>query len=433
MRSGSDEYTTAFVRFSRHSVGLLHSPISLGPAASVGLIVSHPNSDYLNHISGAELASRGFRVLCVNGRYVNTRREHLIWEHVPLDIQPAVAYLRKLTGVRVVILVGHSGGGQLMPFYQNLAENGARAAQQPGRFAQGGAALSGLPPADGLVLLDPHHGYGANTLTSLDPAVRDEANPAAVDPALDIFDPANGYDPLRPNYSQDFLARYFRAQAERMTRLNGRAWERAQAIAAGKGVYHDDEPFVVARGQARVWQLDTRLVSETRGTYPILTADGQTVQDRARSVRVSGVTPGSSGAAGLTAAQNASYHGGTVVYSVKSWLSGNAISVDPERYQVTRDNIVGIDWDSSNTSTPANIANIRAPLLIMGMTGHYWMVPSEIFFNAAASQDKQLVFVEGASHNLVPCRACETSPGQYGDTVNTIFDYVAGWLQARFL
>jgi hypothetical protein len=156
------------------------------------------------------------------------------------------------------------------------------------------------------------------------------------------------------------------------------------AIAAGNGVYPDDEPFVVARGQARIWQLDTRLVSETRGAYPILKAGGQTVQEVARSVRVSGVTPGSSGAAGLTAAHNASYHGGTVVYSVKSWLSGNAIRVDPERYQVTRDDILGIDWDSSNTSTPANLANVRAPLLIMGMTGHYWMVSSEIFFNSAA-------------------------------------------------
>jgi pimeloyl-ACP methyl ester carboxylesterase len=236
MPSASDDYyTTSFIRFNRHSVGLLHSPVRVAAEASVGLVISHPNSDYRNHIGSGELAKRGFRVLCVNGRYVNTRREDLIWEQVPLDIQPAVEYLRSLAGVRTVILVGHSGGGQLMPFYQNLAENGAAAAQKPGRFAQGGDALSGLPPADGLVLLDPHHGYGANTLTSLDPALRDEANPAAIDPALDMFDPANGYDTIRPSYSPDFLAAYFRAQAERMNRLNTRALERLDAIASGTG------------------------------------------------------------------------------------------------------------------------------------------------------------------------------------------------------
>jgi hypothetical protein len=51
----------------------------------------------------------------------------------------------------------------------------------------------------------------------------------------------------------------------------------------------------------------------------------------------------------------------------------------------------------------------------------------------AASPDKQLVYVEGASHNIVTCKACEQYPGQYGDTVQTTFDYVAAWLRERFL
>jgi len=120
------------------------------------------------------------------------------------------------------------------------------------------------------------------------------------------------------------------------------------------------------------------------------------------------------------------------MYTVKSWLSSNALRVDPERYRMTEDSIEGIDWQSSNTSTPANIAGVRAPLLIMAMTGHYWMVSSEIFYQRATSRDKQLVFVEGASHNIVPCRACEVFPGQYGDTVKTTFDHVANWLRERF-
>jgi hypothetical protein len=427
------DYTIAYVRLSPRAFGLLYSPASAGAESRVGLVISHPNSNYLNHIGGAELAKRGFRVLCVNGRYVNTRRENMLWEQVPLDVAPAVAHLRNLADLRSVVLVGHSGGGQLMPFYENLAENGLAAVRDLGPFVQAGADLADLPPADGLILLDPHHGYSANTLTSLDPAVLDESRPTAVDPALDMFNSSNGYDLHQPAYSAAFRRRYFSAQAERMTRLNARALERLAAIQAGRGLYPDDEPFPVARTQARIWQVDTRMLSHTRGAYTVLKANGASNVEVARSVRVTGVTRGSAGAAAMSAADNASYHAGAVMYTVKSWLSSNAINVDRDQYDVTQDEIRGIDWSSSATSTPANLAGSRVPLLILAMTGHYWIVPSELFYTSAVAADKELAFVEGASHNLVPCRACESYPGEYGDTVCTIFDYVAAWLRARYV
>ena len=420
-----------YLRLRPRTVGLLYSPTVLGPQASVGLVLMHPNSDVLNHIGGAELASRGFRVLCVNGRYVNTRREYMIWEQVPLDVQPAVEYLRQLPGIRSVILVGHSGGGQLMPFYQNLAENGVGACSD--HFVDRPHELAGLPAADGLVLLDAHHGYSANTLTAMDPAVRDEATPNAVDPSLDVFNPANGYDPAGGTYGDDFRRRYFHAQAERMQRMTERAEARRKVIARGEGLFPDDEPFLLARAQARLWQLDTSLISHTRGAYPILKPDGSTVVDVPHSVRVAGVTPGSGGEPRLSAQTNASFAQGAVMYTVLSWLSSNALRVDPDRYRISEDSIEGIDWSSSNTSTPANLSGVHVPLLIMAMTGHYWMVPAEIFLEHATSSDKQLVFVEGASHNITPCRACEHVPGQYGDTVKITFDYVSTWLIERFL
>ena len=267
----------------------------------------------------------------------------------------------------------------------------------------------------------------------MDPAVRDEASPEVVDPSVDVFNPSNGYDPAGGSYSQDFRQRYFRAQAERMLRLNERAQARRNAISLGQGLFPDDEPFLLARGQARLWQLDTSLISHTRGAYPVLRPDGSSVVDVPHSVRVAGVTPGSGGEPSLTARTNASFADGAVNYTVQSWLSSNALRVDPERYTVTEDSIEGIDWNSSNTSTPANIEGVHVPLLIMSMTGHYWMVPSEIFYEHATSPDKQLVFVEGASHNLTTCKACEHYPGEYGDTVQTTFDYVAAWLRQRFV
>jgi pimeloyl-ACP methyl ester carboxylesterase len=420
-----------YVRLGPKIVGLLYGPAVLGPEASVGLIVMHPNSDVLNHVGGAELASRGFRVLCVNGRYVNTRREYMIWEQVPLDVQPAVEYVRQLAGIQSVVLVGHSGGGQLMPFYQNVAENGVGAGRN--HFVDSSDELAGLPPADGLVLLDAHHGYSANTLTAMDPAVRDEATPNTIDPSLDVFNPDNGYDPAGGAYSDEFRRRYFRAQAERMQRLTNRALARKEAIVRGQGLFPDDEPFLLARGQARLWQLDTTLISRTRAAYPILKPDGSTVVDVPHSVRVAGVTPGSGGEPRLSAQTNASFAQGAVNYTVLSWLSSNALRVDADRYRITEDSIEGIDWSSSNTSTPANLGGVHVPLLIMSMTGHYWMVPAEIFLEHAASEDKQLVFVEGASHNITPCRACEQTPGQYGDTVKVTFDYVAAWIHQRFI
>jgi pimeloyl-ACP methyl ester carboxylesterase len=425
--------TREYVQLRPQTFGLLYSPSTPRPESSVGLVLMHPNANYLNHVACTALAERGFRVLCINGQYFNTRREYLIWEKVPLDIKPAVEYLRRLPGLQTVVLLGHSGGGQLMPFYQNVAENGPAACRGQGRFVECSDELAGLPAADALVLLDAHHGYSANTLTSMDPAVRDEANPNATDPSLDVFNPSNGYDPAGSSYGPEFRQRYFQAQAERMLRLNERALARRNALSLGQGLFPDDEPFLLARGQARMWQLDTSLIAHTRAAYPVLRADGSTVVEVPHSVRVAGVTPGSGGEPSLTARTNASFNEGAVNYTVQSWLSSNALRVDPQRYTVTEDSIEGIDWNSSNTSTPANIEGVHVPLLIMSMTGHYWMVPSEIFYeHATATQDKQLVFVEGASHNLTTCKACEQYPGQYGDTVQTTFDYVATWLRQRF-
>ncbi len=105
-----------YVRLRPQTFGLLYSPSRLGPEAAIGLILMHPNSDFLNHVGCSELARRGFRVLCINGQYFNTRREYMIWEKVPLDVKPAVEYLRQLPGIQTVVLLGHSGGGQLIPF-----------------------------------------------------------------------------------------------------------------------------------------------------------------------------------------------------------------------------------------------------------------------------------------------------------------------------
>jgi hypothetical protein len=119
-----------------------------------------------------------------------------------------------------------------------------------------------------VVLLDAHFGYGGTVLTSMDPAVRDESSPNVIDPALDVFNPANGYDIAGSRYSDAFNRRYFRAQAERTLRRTDMALARMQAITQGRGLFPDDEPFPLARNQARMWQLDTSLISHTKAPTP---------------------------------------------------------------------------------------------------------------------------------------------------------------------
>jgi hypothetical protein len=52
----------------------------------------------------------------------------------------------------------------------------------------------------------------------------DESKPNELDPALDPFNPANGYNPKGAStYSDEFKRKYFKGQADRMNRLIARA------------------------------------------------------------------------------------------------------------------------------------------------------------------------------------------------------------------
>jgi hypothetical protein len=69
------------------------------------------------------------------------------------------------------------------------------------------------------------------------------------------------------------------------------------------------------------------------------------------------------------------------------------------------------------------------------MTGHWEFMSAETIYEHAKSADKTLVYVEGALHGYSTCKPCEKSPGQFGDTQKTTYDYVDGWLskKGRFL
>jgi pimeloyl-ACP methyl ester carboxylesterase len=416
-------YTTSTVLLGKAQViGALYQPSTPGPNQSTALFLTHENSDFIGSVPCVQLAQRGYTVLCVKSQYADQAAAN--WDALALDVGAGVGYLRSLPTVRKVVLVGWSGGGAIMSYYQNVAQNGLAACQSPARLDPCGDDLAGLPPADGVVLLDAIPGIAFSDLTALDASVTNEQNLRERDGSRDMFDPRNGYNPKGDSaYSQTFVDRYLAGQGKREDGLIAQAQKLSRQTAEGKGQYSNDAPMPVGRDSARLWEADASLLSHTRGKYPVLSPqhpNGGPPQV-VHSVRVSSASADS----------NERWDSSKGGFTAGSFLSVAAIRAPHLR--ITADSIGGIDWSSTNTATVNNVRGISSPLLIMSMTGHYWLVPSEMYYdNAVHAKNKQLVFVEGATHGFTPCTACATTPGQFGDTVTETFDYVSTWLSDNF-
>jgi hypothetical protein len=53
-------------------------------------------------------------------------------------------------------------------------------------------------------------------------------------------------------------------------------------------------------------------------------------------------------------------------------------------------------------------------------------------YERSASRDKDFIVIEGATHGIAPCTACESTLGQYRNSQKNFFDYVAKLIAARF-
>lgn len=187
--------------------------------------VSHPRGDVSQHYAIPFLLEAGFAAYAHQCRGLNNDVdcEH---ERILLDLAAGFTHLREVRGFEKLVLLGNSGGGSLFGFYQQQASTAP-----PGRLVDTAAGepcdlnTVVMPIADAFVLLAAHGGEGRFMLDVIDPSVVDESDPLSVDPALDMYSPANGFrtPPEPSSYSEEFLGRYRAAQRARVARLDARA------------------------------------------------------------------------------------------------------------------------------------------------------------------------------------------------------------------
>ncbi|MBC2665353.1 alpha/beta hydrolase [Novosphingobium flavum] len=422
------EYKETFVWLAQGQPAVLYEPVAPGPKADITIFAMHPLGDYLAPRptnTCMQLASRGYRALCANASSSKTGLiGDMNQDRLTLNVKAGMEWLRKQPWAKKVVIFGHSGGGAMMAAYQNIAENGVKVCQDPAKLIPCPDTLANLPAADGVMLIDSSMGMPGSNMISIDPSIIDDEDSTKVDPSLDMYNPANGFNPAGSTYSPEFKARFFAAQASRMNRLIAKAQARLALIKAGKGRFKDDEPFIVAGAvpdENKLNNQDVSLLSRTQGSYPLLHAGGRMTTGVVPTVRVPHGT-----ASPTPLLEN------TLETTVKTFLSTFAIRALPD-YGYDETGFHGIDFNSSYGATYNNVPGISKPLLQMGLTGSYeYSFVEGARARATKSQDKTVAYVEGATHGFRPCTECAAAKGlpadYYGDTVKTLYDYIDGWL-----
>ncbi len=412
---------STFVALAERVPAVLFEPETPSDKQRIAILVMHSDEDYLSFPTAPQMAARGYTAMSANVM----NKEGIIFSQVQKMecVSLAVAYLRDLPQVEKVILMGHSGGGTLMSAYQAIAENGASVFQGD-HMIYAYPDDRELPPADGVMLLDSNWGNAAMQLFSLDPAVTDEDSGMKIDEDLNLFNPANGFRPEGSDYPQEFIDRFQKAQSERNNRLVDAALQRLEAIDSGQGNYMDDEPFIIPGASQgffnnKLYAQDIRLMAHTQEPHLLLPPDGSRTTEVVRSLR------GPENPQSFTP----SFWEGARILSVKTFLTSYAVRTETD-YGYDADHVWGVDWDSSYCCTCGNISHVTVPTLVMGMTAGWEFLASETIYNRSAATDKNIAFVEGATHKFIPATYLEKYPGEFGDTIKTLHDYLDEWLSA---
>jgi hypothetical protein len=219
-----DGVVTTVHQLTTHDGALVSGTLfTVGDARTV-VTISHPRVDSTHHVLIPLLCRAGLSVWAQGMRGAGSDLT-LVHEQAVLDIAAGFAFLRR-RGFEHVVPLGHSGGGALNALYiQQASRTPAHrlTATPSGRPVDLPGAE--LPMPDAIAFVAPHPGQGDLLLGCIDPSVTDDDDPLSIDPALDLYDPANGFvePPASSHFSDDFLRRYREAQRQRVQRLDERA------------------------------------------------------------------------------------------------------------------------------------------------------------------------------------------------------------------
>jgi pimeloyl-ACP methyl ester carboxylesterase len=355
--------------------GVLHRPAARDP--DVAVLAMHPRVDFSHHYLVPGLTAGGYAFMGSTTRYLNHDADAL-HERLVLDVAGSVALLRT-RGFRHVVLLGNSGGGSLFAFY---LEQATKPPAERLTHAPSGDAVplgeSELPMADGFALLAAHPGEGRFLLDRLDPSVVDEADPIATDPDLDMYDPRNGYRPLREGpsrFSADFLAAFRAGQRARCVRLDALAREWCEEARFFRTKLADapatDRARLARHAYQRRYLPIYRTLADPRYLDPSLDAS----QRPLGSIFSFGRDPivGNFG------------EGLARTMSARGWLS---------------------TWSglSSRAALERTLPHVRVPTLVIGALADMDIYPSEVraAFEASGAADKTHVDLPWAGHYLQP-------------------------------
>ncbi len=389
------------------------------PAKKVALVEYKNWSNAVASFSEtAPLAQMGYAALVVHPRGAEGTGT---LESVLLDVAAGVQEMKYRGYEKIVLMVG-SGDSVILAYYQNVAENGNGAFagdkifKFPGFFEKDGKTPMALPRADGLIFRAPVDGISTSLLIRLDPSIVNEET-LQRDPSLDMFNPANGYDPKTrtATYSADFVDRYGKAQAARMNRLIDKALQCQADAKAGKGPFADDGFITYGSTRARLVYADMRLGNAV-GKYPVLPDN---VVEAPKHDRKPDGNP---------AGWNMT--GGAVIETCRSFLSFHAVRAKFFNPTATRVEDWGVDVDSSNNTIAGNMKHVTIPWVLFYPTGDDKMSGAEMIYNASIAKDKKIIVLRGANHwieSVDPKRFLST------DAFRSLFESeMAKWLDERF-
>ena len=387
------------------SFGVLYRPANHEPKTAVYLM--HPRGEFTRHYVVPGLTARGYAVFGHNSRYLNNDT-HMIHERLLFDIAGGMRFLKE-RGFERIVLLGNSGGGSLLGFYQSQA---CRAPAQRLRQTPGGDPIDltaeVMSEGDLYIATAAHLGEGRFMLNVLDPAVIDEDDPIATDPAWDMYNLANGYQvfPKPSSYDPAWVTEYRGRQRERNRRLDERAraylaehrdarsrlrepvftelpWSSAGMITrqARLGRY-----MVIYRTLANPAYLDPRIDPSRRPLGSIFSPADPIIGNYGPGGLARIMTPG-------------------------AWLS---------------------TWSglSSQADLPDTIQHVTIPTLLVYADGDCDIFPSEQreLLEKSAAADKQLVDLPWADHYLHPV-------GEEGrklaDPRERIIDLIVPWVEER--